>query len=145
MGNTPSNIVANARLTNAQVLNVERARKKEVDTVVFTVRVKAHTEKVYYDVVIEFYPTEMNRDVFKKPSIDNPVWVKCSCPYFLFNCEYALAKHGSSEIDYSNGKPPVVTNPRMIPMLCKHLFKGADEAVKRANQLARKDDTYKFV
>jgi hypothetical protein len=49
--------------------------------------------------------------------------VSCSCPFFLYNCEAALAAAGSGVILYSNGAPPVHTNPMKRPYLCKHLFK----------------------
>lgn len=51
-------------------------------------------------------------------------WVSCNCPFFLYHCEVALAKRGSSSILYSNGKLPVEKNPRLIPYLCKHLVRS---------------------
>jgi hypothetical protein len=47
-------------------------------------------------------------------------WVWCNCPYFKYHCEVALAHRGSSSIINSNGAPPVFTNPRQIPLICKH-------------------------
>ena len=49
------------------------------------------------------------------------LWCTCSCEYWLFHCEYALTEYGASSIINSNGEPPVVTNPRMIPKVCKHI------------------------
>lgn len=49
-------------------------------------------------------------------------WVHCSCEHFLFSCEFALAKRSSSSIINSNGDPPVITNPSLLPMVCKHII-----------------------
>lgn len=56
---------------------------------------------------------------------NSPVWVSCSCPYYLYYCEVAVSRVGSSSVLYSNGAIPHVRNPRMIPYLCKHLFSVA--------------------
>lgn len=145
MSNTPSDAVKRSKETNARILSVKPSKKKGVDTLVFVVRCKANTETTFYDVVIELYPTEVHKDVFSRPSFKNPAWVQCSCPFFLFNCEYALAKIGSSEIKYSNGKPPVVTNPKMVPFLCKHLYKAAPEVVKQSVDASKREKKYDFV
>jgi len=49
------------------------------------------------------------------------VKVECDCGYFWSHCEVALHKQGAADIIHSNGAKPVVTNPRMIPHVCKHL------------------------
>jgi intein/homing endonuclease len=46
-----------------------------------------------------------------------------NCEAFMFWCEYALYKKKASDIYFSNGKPPVVRNPKMIPYPCKHIYK----------------------
>lgn len=53
------------------------------------------------------------------------VLVSCSCPWFWSHCEMALVHWGSAVVKYSNGEAPVVTNPSLHPLLCKHLFKLA--------------------
>jgi hypothetical protein len=145
MQNTPSDVVARSRKTTAMVMKVSRSRRKDLDTVVFTVRCKAVTESQYYDIEIELYPGEIHENVFERISMDNPCWVSCSCPNFLFVAEYALAKHGSSRIEYSNGKRPVITNPREIPFLCKHIYRAAPEAVAQAFKMSKQDKAYKFI
>ena len=50
------------------------------------------------------------------------VWVWCSCKYFLYNCEVALAHKGSSSVIQSNGQRPRFTNPKLEPRVCKHAF-----------------------
>jgi len=57
-----------------------------------------------------------------KISARSPVWVSCSCPYWLFYCEVAVASAGSSNVIYSNGKAPIVRNPGNVPYLCKHIY-----------------------
>ena len=58
-----------------------------------------------------------------------PVWVSCDCEWFLYTCEVALAKYGCTDIMHSNGVFPIVRNPRMVPMLCKHLIAAAPVAI----------------
>jgi len=48
------------------------------------------------------------------------VWCSCDCEFWLYHCEVAMQKKGSSDILHSNGAKPRVTNPKMIPSLCKH-------------------------
>lgn len=48
--------------------------------------------------------------------------VGCSCEFWMYYCEYALAKRWkASWIRMSNGQPPNTTNPRLVPLTCKHL------------------------
>lgn len=49
-------------------------------------------------------------------------WVWCSCPYFKYNCEVALASKGSSAVVQSNGQRPRFMNPRLEPRVCKHAY-----------------------
>lgn len=46
----------------------------------------------------------------------------CDCENFMYMWEYALAHFKASFIKYSNGEPPVTTNPGLIPAACKHLW-----------------------
>lgn len=57
-----------------------------------------------------------------KFTTETPVWVSCSCAYFLFHCEVADAESDNSDIKYSNGKGPSITNPNHVAHLCKHLI-----------------------
>ncbi len=57
-----------------------------------------------------------------KPISKSYVRVSCSCGDWWSHWEYAVNKKGAAEIKYSNGEPPVVTNPSMIPGMCKHLY-----------------------
>jgi hypothetical protein len=150
MNFTPADVRSRAKKTSASVIGVSRISKKQREGLAFIVRCKAITEKTYYDVKLEIFPdpkgftahekTGQTAIVYKMPRDSDPSWVQCSCPYFLFNCEYACAKHESSEIKYSNGKPPYITNPRQIPYLCKHLYKAAPAALSAIQHLAKSDE-----
>ena len=48
-------------------------------------------------------------------------WLHCTCEFFCFVCEWVLARHKSSSIINSNGRPPYITNSSFIPMACKHI------------------------
>jgi hypothetical protein len=59
------------------------------------------------------------------------VMVSCSCDDFAYRFEYALHKKGAAELKYSNGDPPIDTNPSLIPGCCKHLVKLFQIAAER--------------
>lgn len=156
MTNTPSDVVQRARQTTAVVMAIETKKSKEMNTLFFKIKCRGHTDTQYYEVLIELYPEEHRKNTYEKVSFDNPAWVKCSCPFFRFNVEYALAKAGSSELDYIykslDGSPnrlknpkPAITNPREIPYLCKHLYKASPAAVKQAEIFSKKQKGFKFV
>lgn len=48
--------------------------------------------------------------------------VACSCEDNTFRWEVANWYKDASEIEYSNGFRPNVTNPRLKPGLCKHMY-----------------------
>lgn len=64
----------------------------------------------------------------RNPNYVGPLWkcpnvvVHCDCSRHTFKWEYALWHHGSAQIINGNGKPPVKTNPRMVPATCKHIL-----------------------
>lgn len=49
--------------------------------------------------------------------------VSCDCEDFIYRWEYALARKRAAVIKLSNGKPPVVRNPRLIAGSCRHIGK----------------------
>lgn len=79
MQNTPLEVRTKSQQTTATVISAKKAVKKSLNALVLTVRCKAITEKVFYDVVIELYPTEIHKNVYERPSLDLPAWVQCSC------------------------------------------------------------------
>lgn len=151
INNTPQPVIARSKRTSAVVIKVAMNKQKGVDTVVFTVRCRGHTEEEFYDVIIELYPTEIHQDVFQKPSFDNPCWVTCGCPYWHYFCQYAVSKTGSTNfVQFQSSshadsmKPPLIRNRPQVPYLCKHLYRAAPEVVKQAVDAARRQKDYKF-
>lgn len=45
----------------------------------------------------------------------------CDCENYKYVWEVALIRQKSAVKCYSNGKKPLITNPRMKPGICKHL------------------------
>lgn len=85
---------------------------------------KGPFQKAVFEVVATNGPRRVIVKAYgdpKKNIFERSSWVSCSCPWFLFFCEYALAKRGSSDILNSNGKPPNITNPKQFPYVCKHI------------------------
>lgn len=76
-----------------------------------------------YTTAIEFHP-------------EGKVKVACSCADHLYRWEYALAKRNASYFTYSNGQPPVDTNPKLICGCCKHVVKLSKE-LKRQKLLPK--------
>jgi hypothetical protein len=64
-----------------------------------------------------------------KPDLDSELWVSCTCPFHLYNTEYALTKNENSDIIYSNGNPAYVTNPRNIAYVCKHILMAVNKSL----------------
>jgi hypothetical protein len=68
--------------------------------------------------------TDKNKYVSKFTFLDKKLNVKCtcSCPDFMFTFEWALARKGAADINFSNGDPPDDRNPGYRPGCCKHLI-----------------------
>lgn len=74
-----------------------------------------------YKVVIRQYAADPNTLLVPRLSRRLPTWVHCSCDWFKFVCEVPLSRHKSSSVIRSNGAPTHITNPKFIPMVCKHI------------------------
>jgi len=74
-----------------------------------------------YTLQVRNYGTKSNPKEFKFVP-DSQIWCHCSCPYFTYYLEVVLTLHKSSEINNSNRRIPKVTNPKLRPYVCKHLF-----------------------
>lgn len=57
--------------------------------------------------------------------------VSCSCENFMYMCEYALTKYNASWIRYCNGEPPRITNPGLVPLVCKHIYRAFQHMSKQ--------------
>jgi hypothetical protein len=102
-------IVAKARSVSLTFKKVEYVEENGVQFK--RVDAKAMGESDVYDLTMFFQG--------KGPT--SKVWASCSCAYFLYHCEVALIKRGSSDQNYSNGKLPKITNPRLVAHSCKHI------------------------
>ncbi|SRR6266481_404492 len=68
------------------------------------------------------YPAD--RSIYKGSIINCPaIKISCNCERWLFYYEVAGYKAGIADIIYSNGEPPVHTNPSLKVGLCGHLVK----------------------
>jgi len=56
----------------------------------------------------------------------------CSCPDYKFRWETANHRQNASQILFSNGEAPIMTNPRELPSLCKHLAAAKPFVLKHA-------------
>jgi|SRR6185295_1543885 len=152
---TPPDVRERSRYVAAIIAGVTMGQKVagevKINTVVFTGKGRAAAEDNWWDFAIELYPTEIHSNIFSKIGTSNLAWVKCSCPFFHYNCKYAVARTHSTSIttpfDRGALAPPHIKNPGMLPFLCKHLFKAQADVVKRAQELARREQAkteYKF-
>jgi len=87
----------------------------------------AHCKESKHSYVVTYRFS--NPDNNKISMVQHPTWVRCSCPSFLYRLEVALSKHGSSDVYYSNGRYPMIRNPKLRPYLCKHLMVSLSGAV----------------
>lgn len=116
--NTPRNIIFNANEVVITQYKFVRDRKlKEV-----VLRGKSYTNFNAHVHTQLIRSTNPNLNVINHGKRGFRIKVECDCEWFLYVCEVALNSYGAAEIKYSNGKWPVITNPRGIPLLCKHLY-----------------------
>jgi len=118
-----------------------KIKKKTVKTVKSIRLVKAvydtdefgKHQKAMFKVIATTVPRKVTIKMYGKtdaPYIRRKSWVHCSCEWFTFFCEYALARRRSSEIINSNGNAPVENNPRQWPYVCKHIIATFDRIPK---------------
>lgn len=74
------------------------------------------------------------------PNTDDHLWIWCSCEWYWFNCEYSNTQYRASAILNGNGMPATITNPKDIPMCCKHIYAALTRksALKKLKKLALK-------
>lgn len=97
-----------------------------------------------YIIAVRLYPNK-SKKVPKsgKMKPNNRSWVHCSCPYFRYHCEVADAARGSSNVITSTGAYPKIRNPKMKPILCKHLMaaiKVVTDAKPKRRRITQIDD-----
>lgn len=75
-------------------------------------------------------------DIIAKEDPEKPIYkqkrvlVSCDCENFMYTWEFADNHWGAAKIKYSNGEPPVATNPGYHPGMCKHLVCLAKEIIR---------------
>ncbi len=75
------------------------------------------------------------KDLSKKGLTNSTeIWVSCDCERHKFTWEYSLWKRGASMIRFSNGEPPVETNPRLWPAACKHVYIVLGDILRKKNK-----------
>jgi len=70
----------------------------------------------------------------KKITKESKVIIDSPNPLAVFRFEVALAKRGNAFIHYSNGDPPVMTNPKLKPGMDHHMFKFLSFLVRNTNK-----------
>ena len=155
VNNTPGDVKGRSRDVTAVVSSVsigeKTSGKVKIATIVFTGKGKAATDSDWWNFSIELYPTEIHQNIFSKVGTNNLAWVKCSCPFFHFKLKHVLWRVDSTSITTNFDKgamaPPTITNPGGLKYLCKHLYAAQAAVVKRAQDLAKKQQakgTVKF-
>lgn len=131
LAKTPSTIKVNAADV---IIRTAKISRKKLKNPVFTCKAYSKydakgkykgTNYQIYDVVVEGLMGPGTSVVSKY------VKVSCSCDYFWSHCEVALNAKDAADIKYSNGDKPVVTNPSMIPYVCKHLVAALEKIQQR--------------
>lgn len=128
--NTPSEVIKKSRKVRADITSVKKVQRNGKTFLEFNMKGRAITDKVYYDLTILIYTARKknkNPNVleYEKPDKFSPVWVRCTCPYFMFYVEWVLAKEESTTLRRTtDNKPPNIKNPQRIPYVCKHLYRA---------------------
>lgn len=66
-------------------------------------------------------------------TLDSLVIIDSPNPLFVFRYEYALAKRGNAYIYRTNGDPPTITNPRLIPGFDHHTYRAIQYLIRNTN------------
>jgi hypothetical protein len=120
-------------LTIEQILNFTKMSRPEVIKRARTIAVKFFKVEVerdwetrpYYRIrarcVGDTIPRSVELHAYGKTK-NAKVWMTCDCEDFMYRAEVALNRRGNTEIIYSNGAMPRVTNPNAVPYTCKHIL-----------------------
>lgn len=69
-----------------------------------------------------------------KITLDSKIILISPNPLHVFRYEYALAKRGNSFIYYTNGNPPLQTNPRLTPGMDHHMYRFLQYLIKNTTK-----------
>jgi len=134
--NTPQIVKNRAKLCHIKTIQVGKYKKLKNGELVYEIEYSVQCLDGTRHVTLRYLsPSKFGRSfgkgiVLSYPDDNSEVWVSCDCPYHKFHVEFALTKHKSSSIIFSNGKRPKVKNPREIPFTCKHIYLALETAKK---------------
>lgn len=111
-------IIDKAKAVGIRIGKVEYVKEPDGNTYK-KVEVEATGESETYQIIF----------FFLGKGLTSKLWASCSCPYFLYHCEVALQRSGSTDINFSNGKLPKITNPRLVRHCCKHIAASLQRGV----------------
>lgn len=94
------------------------------------VRYRAGQSGKLYHVAIHFFD-------YRK-GLQSKAYVFCGCPDFKFRNEWLLAdRYRATDKFQVEDRPPYITNPDMVPYLCKHLIRCIPRAFKQVKKFSR--------
>jgi len=113
--------VAKTQLANSSYVQIKSVQKHKTKPLIkFTTitrepgqQPRMHTQRIYASDPNYVGP------LYLCPSIR----IACDCGNNLFQWEVANVYRGVSDVIYSNGDFPIVTNPGLRPGCCKHILK----------------------
>lgn len=79
---------------------------------------KGPPRRYQHYVIAQDFSREDGKQLWQSKAVK----VSCQCSRFKFYYEYPLNRRGAADIVHSNGTPPLNTNPRLVPSVCKHLL-----------------------
>jgi len=81
--------------------------------------------KVHYQEIRLYPPYKYSQGMFMN------VFCDCDCESWKYRNEVAMSVKGSAVINYSNGKAPIIRNPRETPSACKHIVAVLKDTLER--------------
>lgn len=118
----------------AQYVRLYKPAKKVsplTGTVVITCSAKSRKTKENPKPQIRHCSVKILNGANKVSSSKALLEVSCDCEFFTYYSEVALYRYGAAKIEHSNGEFPYVTNPKGLPILCKHLLAFLDTLRKK--------------
>ena len=106
--------------------------------------IDAHSNAVYHIFNFKSFPSTTGLRhrgyiKFKKPQLAQrrrplahvPCEVDCTCPDYRYrwawvNKQHSAGRVGASSLNQAHNRAPVITNPKKIPGLCKHILAARD-------------------